>query len=129
MLQCEFMIGVACKYNLHAGSEIQYEALSARPIPNMFLTKKQHKKALKKMEKDGRRATREALGLPPQMEIGHKSSALSHGAFEAHTRGIGSKILAQMGYLGEGTGLGRNKQGIAEPIKAHQRPKKLGLGA
>lgn len=81
------------------------------------------------MEKDQRRSAREELGMPSFMEIGHKTPALGHASFEAHTRGVGSKIMAQMGYLGEGTGLGRNKQGISEPLKAHQRPKKLGLGA
>ncbi|CAI9097470.1 OLC1v1033903C2 [Oldenlandia corymbosa var. corymbosa] len=50
------------------------------------------------------------------------------GAFELHTTGFGSKMLAKMGYV-EGGGLGKHKQGIAEPIEVSQRPKSLGLGA
>ncbi|XP_065854074.1 uncharacterized protein [Euphorbia lathyris] len=50
------------------------------------------------------------------------------GAFELHTRGFGSKMMAKMGYV-EGGGLGKDGQGIAEPIEAIQRPKSLGLGA
>lgn len=48
--------------------------------------------------------------------------------FEAHTKGFGSRMMAKMGYR-EGLGLGRDKQGIAEPVEAVKRPKSLGLGA
>lgn len=36
--------------------------------------------------------------------------------FEAHTRGIGSKLLAAMGYVA-GTGLGRDRQGISAALQ------------
>ncbi|CAN0838572.1 Zinc finger CCCH-type with G patch domain-containing protein [Linum grandiflorum] len=49
------------------------------------------------------------------------------GAFEVHTKGFGSKMMAKMGYI-EGAGLGKDGQGMAAPIKAIQRPKSLGLG-
>ncbi|KAJ8753252.1 hypothetical protein K2173_017868 [Erythroxylum novogranatense] len=49
------------------------------------------------------------------------------GAFEVHTRGFGSKMMAKMGYV-EGEGLGKDRRGIAEPIEVVQRPKSLGLG-
>ncbi|KAL7190960.1 hypothetical protein ACSBR2_023100 [Camellia fascicularis] len=51
-----------------------------------------------------------------------------YGAFELHTTGFGSKMMAKMGFV-EGGGLGKDGQGIAQPIKAIQRPKSLGLGA
>lgn len=38
-------------------------------------------------------------------------------------------MLAKYGFEGQGTGLGRNRQGRAEPISAVMRPKNLGLGA
>ena len=43
--------------------------------------------------------------------------------------GFGSRMLAKMGYEGQGSGLGRTQQGRAEPITATMRPKQLGLGA
>lgn len=43
--------------------------------------------------------------------------------------GFGSRMLAKMGYEGQGSGLGRKQQGRAEPITATMRPKQLGLGA
>ena len=49
------------------------------------------------------------------------------GAFEKHTKGIGAKLLAKMGYV-PGQGLGRDGGGIARPVEAVQRPKGAGLG-
>ncbi|XP_052198931.1 uncharacterized protein LOC127806022 [Diospyros lotus] len=57
-----------------------------------------------------------------------ESSSSKYGAFELHTTGFGSKMMAKMGFV-EGGGLGKEGQGIAEPIEAIQRPKSLGLGA
>nr|XP_048333164.1 uncharacterized protein LOC107427271 isoform X1 [Ziziphus jujuba var. spinosa] len=49
------------------------------------------------------------------------------GAFEVHTKGFGSKMMAKMGFV-EGGGLGIEGQGIAQPIEVIKRPKSLGLG-
>ncbi|GAU11978.1 hypothetical protein TSUD_196020, partial [Trifolium subterraneum] len=49
------------------------------------------------------------------------------GSFEVHTTGFGSKMMAKMGFT-EGGGLGKNGQGMAQPIEVIQRPKSLGLG-
>lgn len=37
-------------------------------------------------------------------------------------------MLLAMGYGGQGTGLGKEGRGIAEPISVDRRPKSLGLG-
>lgn len=62
----------------------------------------------------------------------HESKLITHpveyGAFEMHTTGFGSKMMAKMGYV-EGAGLGKDGQGMAQPIEVCQRPKSLGLGA
>ncbi|KAF2310503.1 hypothetical protein GH714_013143 [Hevea brasiliensis] len=55
-------------------------------------------------------------------------SSAKVGAFEVHTKGFGSKMMAKMGFV-EGGGLGKAGQGMAEPIEVIQRPKSLGLGA
>lgn len=49
------------------------------------------------------------------------------GAFEVHTKGFGSKMMAKMGFV-EGGGLGKEGQGMAQPIEVIKRPKSLGLG-
>lgn len=56
-----------------------------------------------------------------------KSSSSKFGAFEVHTKGFGSKMMAKMGFV-EGTGLGKDGQGMVQPIEVAQRPKSLGLG-
>ncbi|KAK4414983.1 Tuftelin-interacting protein 11 [Sesamum alatum] len=56
------------------------------------------------------------------------SHSVEYRAFEMHTTGFGSKMMAKMGYI-EGTGLGKDGQGMAQPIEVSQRPKSLGLGA
>ena len=59
-------------------------------------------------------------------------TATTFCGFEAHTKGTGSRLLAQMGYKGQGTGLGRHNQGIAEPLqipKKYKSPSRLGLGS
>ncbi|RDX90141.1 Zinc finger CCCH-type with G patch domain-containing protein, partial [Mucuna pruriens] len=55
------------------------------------------------------------------------SSSANIGSFEEYTTGFGSKMMAKMGYM-EGGGLGKNGQGMPEPIEVIQRPKSLGLG-
>lgn len=49
-------------------------------------------------------------------------------AFENHTKRFGSKMMAKMGFV-EGMGLGKNSQGMINPLVAVKRPKARGLGA
>ncbi|KAM0040883.1 putative G-patch domain, R3H domain, R3H domain superfamily protein [Helianthus debilis subsp. tardiflorus] len=58
----------------------------------------------------------------------HVANSSNYGAFEMHTTGFGSRIMAKMGFV-DGGGLGKDGGGISEPIEVIQRPKSLGLGA
>lgn len=51
----------------------------------------------------------------------------SFASWESHTRGIASKLLLKMGYK-PGLGLGKEGQGIVEPVEAVRVAEKRGLG-
>ena len=48
--------------------------------------------------------------------------------WEKHGKGIGAKLMFQMGYQ-PGKGLGKDLQGIREPVVAHVRKRRAGLGS
>lgn len=99
-----------------------------------FETQAMVKRAAKKEAKLGRRAERAAAAASEQLPTFSTTPTAApvragFGGFEKHTTGFGSRIMAKWGFVGEGAGLGRADQGIAEPIRAVQRPKNRGLGA
>ena len=49
------------------------------------------------------------------------------GRWEEHTRGMGSKLMAQMGYV-FGTGLGKRSDGRIAPVEATVLPAGKSLG-
>ena len=59
-----------------------------------------------------------------QLFLADKSS---FGQWEKHTKGIGSKLMAKMGYV-HGTGLGKEGEGRTEPVEAMVFPPGRSLG-
>lgn len=68
-----------------------------------------------------------ATEIKPLAEEAAETSCSKLGAFEMHTKAFGSRMLEKMGFV-EGSGLGKNGQGMVNPIEAIKRPKSLGLG-
>ena len=60
---------------------------------------------------------------PEPAPIDHPSQ--SKPEWERHTKGIGSRLLAKMGFTGR---LGKDATGTAEPVQVSKRPDGLGLG-
>jgi len=134
-------------------SDEEVDVTAAFAASQLGITKQQVLRAQKKAAKEARRAARR-LGADADAGVGGgvdrrrgsaggggwsgggegdavESEVVGHGigfaAFEVHTTGIGSKLMASMGWSA-GSGLGRARQGRAEPLKAAMRPKKQGLG-
>ncbi|XP_010687767.2 uncharacterized protein LOC104901840 [Beta vulgaris subsp. vulgaris] len=72
--------------------------------------------------------TNETMSVAKRSGGSGRNSTPNIGAFEKHTKGFGSKMMARMGFV-DGAGLGRNSQGIVTPLVAVRRPKARGLGA
>ncbi|DBB10682.1 TPA: hypothetical protein ACH3X3_007185 [Trebouxia sp. C0006] len=100
-------------------------------MPQSFMTKQDVKRARKNEQKLARRAEQKQMQHAGQIlmpEPTSRATNLHYGKFEQHTTGYGSRMLARWGFSGQGAGLGRDQQGIAEPVAAFIRPKKVGLG-
>eukprot|EP00884_Botryococcus_braunii_P017831 jgi/Botrbrau1/4731/Bobra.0137s0003.1 len=120
--------------SIDADVESGREAGSLHAALPQFSTAAKEKAARKKKEKLARRAARAAVkpgrGAPMGVTRGPAvGTSLEFGDFERHTTGFGSRMLAKWGFEGQGSGLGRDGQGRAEPLKVTMRQKSLGLGA
>ena len=122
-------------------TEVVVEMAPVAPVPKNRGERRAQEAAererMKLERRRQRRQPRDEDGMENQAAGGlgfsGPSSAPAHlhgewGAWERSTTGIGSKLLAKMGYK-EGAGLGADGQGRAEPILVTRRPKAAGLGS
>lgn len=72
-------------------------------------------------------SSRSGLGSGPARTAPAEKLDREFGTFEAHSKGIGSKLLAKMGWK-EGTGLGKAGHGVVNPLEQKLRPNSMGLG-
>ncbi|KAG8200388.1 hypothetical protein JTE90_028566 [Oedothorax gibbosus] len=65
-----------------------------------------------------------SISSQPQKEINYKAVTATSpiGSWEQHTKGIGSKLMAKMGYVW-GQGLGKHSDGRLDPVEAIVLPK------
>ncbi|PRW59634.1 zinc finger CCCH domain-containing 18 [Chlorella sorokiniana] len=63
-----------------------------------------------------------------QAEAGAQTDTALFFPSEKHSRGIGSKLLATMGYRGSGHGLGRRQHGVEHALQARRLKPGAGLG-
>lgn len=72
-------------------------------------------------------SSRGGLGSGPSRAAPAEKLDRDFGTFEAHSKGIGSKLLAKMGWK-EGMGLGKSGHGVVNPLEQKLRPNSMGLG-
>ncbi|KAK9790313.1 hypothetical protein WJX73_002014 [Symbiochloris irregularis] len=72
------------------------------------------------LEQDAR-AVLQAVAAGPQTDTVHFAD------WESHTRGIGSALMARMGYV-QGSGLGASGEGMSQPLQMQRLRTKAGLG-
>lgn len=65
--------------------------------------------------------------MPPPVDALHSTSTVGVEADPIPSSNIGNQMLRVMGWT-PGTGLGADRSGIQDPVKAYLRPKGLGLG-
>lgn len=92
-------------------------------VPTSF-GKRVRKAAAARREKEFGRTKAPVQG---EKDAAVTAAGSSIGTFEAHTKGIGAKLLSKMGWK-QGQGLGKDGKGLAEPLEAKLRPKRQGMG-
>lgn len=101
------------------------EGESPKDVPTSFGKRVRKAAAARREREFGRGKASSVLGEKEDAAVTAAGSSI--GTFEAHTKGIGAKLLSKMGWK-QGRGLGKGGKGLSEPLEAKLRPKRQGMG-
>ena len=79
-----------------------------------------------KLQVKGRDETGYAEGMRPSFASASSALPAEAAKWQKHTSGFAAKYLSKFGFKGR---LGKNEQGMSQPVAVKARPDKLGLGA
>lgn len=111
--------GAAMSGSKNEGDELEDEDASDQEVAAALDAERPSRASLAMMA--------DAEAIAQAVQAGPQTDTIHFATWETHTRGVGSKLMAAMGYR-KGAGLGRHKEGNDAPIEVQMLRKGAGLG-